>query len=141
MLFTPKKYKYKKSQKGSLNNKLKLISNTKTFSNKLLKIVFLEFGCLTTKQLIAIRFLIKKSIKKKGFVRFCVFPQKAISKKPLEIRMGKGKGNVSHWAAKIAAGSVLCKVVYKQKFELILLKHLNRVKIKIPLKVVVKKNN
>jgi ribosomal protein L16/L10AE len=52
-----------------------------------------------------------------------------------------GKGNVFHWAAKIAAGSVLCKVLYKQKFELILLKHLNRVKIKIPLKVVVKKNN
>jgi ribosomal protein L16/L10AE len=42
-----------------------------------------------------------------------------------------GKGNVFHWAAKIAAGSVLCKVLYKQKFELILLKHLNRVKIKI----------
>jgi len=45
--------------------------------------------------------------------------------------MGKGKGNVSHWAAKIAAGSVLYKVVYKQKFELILLKHLNHVKIKV----------
>jgi large subunit ribosomal protein L16 len=137
MLFTPKRYKYKKHQKGALNNACKSILKFSEFLPNTIKLVFSEFGSITTKQLVAIRFLIKKCIKKKGFVRFCVFPQKAISKKPLEIRMGKGKGNISHWAAKVCVGSILCKIIYKQKFEQNVLKSLNRIKIKIPLKVVI----
>jgi large subunit ribosomal protein L16 len=141
MLFTPKKYKYKKNQKGSLNNTCKTTVNFNAFTPTLLKLVFTEFGSITTKQLIAIRFMIKKYIKKKGFVRFCIFPQKAISKKPLEIRMGKGKGNISHWAAKVNVGSVLCKIIYKKKFEQNLIKSLNRVKIKIPLNIILIKKS
>eukprot|EP01041_Mallomonas_annulata_P000677 gene677-1298_t len=52
--------------------------------------------------------VVTKCIKKTGRLRFKIFPQTPITKKPIEVRMGKGKGNVDHWVVKIKPGTMLC---------------------------------
>lgn len=137
-MFTPKKFKYKKFQKGSVPNKIKkFFSFQCNHKFPSLKLIAVEFGALSTKQLVAIRFLIKKFIKKKGFLRFKCFPSHGISKKPLEIRMGKGKGNFSYWITKLQKGSVICEIYYKRTHKLALLRGLKRVRLKIPLKTII----
>lgn len=138
MMFSPKKFKYKKFQKGSVPNKIKKLNSFEYYHKfSSLKLIVLEFGTLSTKQLVAIRFLIKKFVKKKGFLRFRVFPSHGISKKPLEIRMGKGKGNFSHWVTKLQKGSVICEIFYKKKYKLLLVRGLKKVRLKIPLNTIV----
>lgn len=138
MLFIPKNSKYKKFQKGSLIRNVDNLRNLKICRNKSLKLICVEFGNLTTKQLVAIRFLVKKLIKKKGFVRFRIFPQWGISKKPLEIRMGKGKGNLSHWITKLRYGTTICEIFYKKRYKSLLTRGLKKIRIKISLKTIVK---
>jgi large subunit ribosomal protein L16 len=94
MLFTPKKTKFKKRQKGK---RLNTITNVRSlfklnFGNIGLKSI--ESGHLTSKQINTIRQTVNKIIKKKGKLRINIFPNTPMSKKPLEVRMGKGKGNV-----------------------------------------------
>ena len=94
MLFTPKKTKFKKRQKGK---RLNTITNVRSlfklnFGNIALKSI--ESGHLTSKQINTIKQTVTKIIKKKGKLRINIFPNTPISKKPLEVRMGKGKGNV-----------------------------------------------
>ena len=138
MLFSPNNSKFKKYQKGSITNKLQNNFNLNKFSNNFIKLISNEFGDLTVKQLTSIRFLIKKFIKKKGLVKFSVFPQRFISKKPLEIRMGKGKGNFSHWSAKVKQGTVICEILYKKRYLRSILKVLKRAQIRLPLKTLIK---
>jgi large subunit ribosomal protein L16 len=139
MIFTPRKFKYKKCQKGSLPNKIKSFYSFQ-YCNKFpcLKLISLEFGILSTKQLTAIRFLIKKFTKKKGFLRFKIFPSHGVTKKPLEIRMGKGKGNFSHWVNKLQKGTVICEIFYKKKNKVLLIRGLKKIKMKIPINTTVK---
>lgn len=108
MLFTPKKFKFKKQQKRNNFNKIYSSLNDKLNSNLYLKAV--SFGRITSKQLISIRQTIKKNIKKVGKIQFHIFPQTPISKKPKEIRMGKGKGSVDHWISKIKIGQIICEI-------------------------------
>lgn len=96
MKFIPKKSKYKKQFKGALTNQLsKNICSNKIFVGKIgLKAI--ESGILNSSQFEAIRQSIKKIIKKAGRLIFVIFPHVPKTKKPLEIRMGKGKGSVDH---------------------------------------------
>ena len=131
MLFIPKKSKFKKQQKGRAFNK---ISNNLNF-NKIegdLGLKALSFGKITSKQLKAIRQLINKIIKKSGQLQMCAFPQTPITKKPKEIRMGKGKGNVDHWVLKVKPGFILCKI--RTNSLLLCSKALNLVKFRFPIK-------
>jgi large subunit ribosomal protein L16 len=109
MLFIPKSKKFKKSQKGSLQNRI-----TKTSPFFQLKgcvgLRAAASGRLTSKQLVSIKKIINKIIKKSGRLIMNLFPHLPVSKKPKEIRMGKGKGNVDRWVSKILAGSLLCEV-------------------------------
>ena len=109
MLFIPKSKKFKKFQKGSLQNRI-----TKTGSLFQLKgcagLRAVFSGRLTSKQLVSIRKIINKTIKKAGQLNMNLFPHLPVSKKPKEIRMGKGKGSVDRWVSKILAGSLLCEV-------------------------------
>lgn len=108
MQFVPLKQKYKKQQKGKVFNK---IVNTKTFLKYgQIGLVVLSFSRLDSKQLVAVFNNLRKKIKKKGKLIMSVFPQTPITKKPIEVRMGKGKGNVSHWVARVRPGTLLCEI-------------------------------
>jgi large subunit ribosomal protein L16 len=113
MLLIPRKTKYKKHHKGrnlnKINNNISLHNLTNlNFLNLSLKAI--TFGKLNSNQCIAIKQSINKIIKKKGRLKFYIFPQVAVSKKPLEVRMGKGKGPVDHWISKINSGTVLLEI-------------------------------
>jgi len=109
MLFIPKKIKFKKQQKKTNFNRI--YSNFYNLSSKnTFGLKAVSFGRITSKQLISIRQTIKKNIKKVGKLTFHVFPQTPISKKPKEIRMGKGKGAVDHWICKIKTGQIICEI-------------------------------
>lgn len=134
MLFVPKNLKYKKYNKGK---SFKKIFNNKPiipFFSPSLKLISKNFGQLNSKQFIMIRFLIKKVIKKRGYLRFNIYPQKPVSKKPLEMRMGKGKGNINHWVCKIKVGVLICQIFYKKKIERNVLKILKQVQLRLPVK-------
>jgi large subunit ribosomal protein L16 len=133
MLFTPKSSKYKKSQKGSLPNKLKNNYTLSDWAIKSTRLIAVSFGNISAQQLSAVRFLIKKYLKKKAFIKFSVFPQRAVSKKPSEIRMGKGKGNFSHWSANVKVGTVICEIFYKLKLKRRVFKVLKRAQIRFSL--------
>lgn len=107
MILQPKKTKYQKVRKGKLN-KFVYKSNLHfgTFGLKAL-----ESGLITAKQLEAARQAITRKIKKRGKIWIKIFPNIPVTKKPTEIRMGKGKGNVSHWVSKIRGGSILFEIV------------------------------
>jgi large subunit ribosomal protein L16 len=127
----PKKTKYKKQQRGSFSNRSSNLADINAFSCRLsLRIV--ESGELTSKHIDTLRKTLNKSIKKKGFFRVFVFCDIPVTKKPLEIRMGKGKGSVDHWITKLKWGSLLC-YVKTSNFNLAL-KALRNVQYRLPLK-------
>jgi len=138
MLFSPKSFKYKKHQKGSFSNKLSNLWLLKKKTNNCIKLISASHGRITTKQLIAVRFLIRKFIKKKGFLIFRIFPQKPVSKKSAGIRMGKGKGSFDFWAADIKAGVVICEILYKIVYKRRIIKILKRASLRLPLKTKIK---
>lgn len=95
MLLCPRSTKYKKLQKGKPFNKTNfLITLDKLNNRKTVKLIATENGRITAKQLNAINLSLRKIIKKKGSFIFNVFPHTPVTKKPAEVRMGKGKGNV-----------------------------------------------
>jgi large subunit ribosomal protein L16 len=106
MLF-PKKLKYKKVRKGKLK-KYEYKPNSLKFGTIGLKAI--NSGLITSKQIEAARQAITRKIKRKGRVWVCIFPDQPITKKPVEVRMGKGKGPFSHWAFKVRGGCTLFEV-------------------------------
>ncbi len=81
------------------------------------KVSFGEFGLkatgrgrITARQIEAARRTITRTVKRGGKLWIRVFPDKPISKKPLEVRMGKGKGNVEYWVAQIQPGRMLYEI-------------------------------
>jgi large subunit ribosomal protein L16 len=67
----------------------------------------LERGKITARQIEAARRAMTRHVKRQGQIWIRIFPDVPVTKKPLEVRMGKGKGNVEYWAAKIQPGKVL----------------------------------
>jgi len=104
MFLQPKKTKYKKYRKGRLP-KLEHRSNKLKFGTLGLKA--LESGCISARQIEAARQAITRKIRRAGKVWIRIFPDLPITAKPIEVRMGKGKGNVDHWVARIGGGSIL----------------------------------
>lgn len=103
-MLAPKKVKWRKQQKG----KMRGISKGGT------NVVFGEYGLqalscgfVTSRQIEAARIAISRHIKRGGKLYIRVFPDKPISKKPAETRMGKGKGNPEEWVAVIRPGRVM----------------------------------
>ena len=115
MKFIPNKLKFKKYQKGKNFN---IISKPTSFiQNKRLGVICLkalESSRLSSTQLQATFKSIRKLIKKNGKIIFKTFPHNPITKKPLEVRMGKGKGPVNSWISKVSVGSVLCEIQSKK---------------------------
>ncbi|WP_297386741.1 50S ribosomal protein L16 [Acidiferrobacter sp.] len=103
-MLQPKRTKFRKQHKGR-NRGLASRGNKVSFGEFGLKA--LGRGRLTSRQIEAARRALTRSIKRGGRVWIRVFPDKPISKKPLEVRMGKGKGNPEYWVALIQPGKVL----------------------------------
>jgi len=103
----PKKTKYRKQMK--LRNRGNAKAGTKvSFGEYGLKAV--TRGRITARQIEAARRAITRSIKRGGKVWIRIFPDKPVSKKPLEVRMGGGKGNVEYWVAQVQPGRVLYEI-------------------------------
>jgi large subunit ribosomal protein L16 len=103
-MLQPKRSKYRKQQKGR-NQGLASRGNRVSFGEFGLKAV--GRGRMTSRQVEAARRAMTRHIKRGGKIWIRVFPDKPISKKPLEVRMGSGKGNVEYWVAEIKPGKVL----------------------------------
>jgi large subunit ribosomal protein L16 len=103
-MLQPKKTKFRKQQKGR-NRGLALRGNKVSFGEYGLQST--ARGRLTARQIEAARRALTRHIKRGGRVWIRVFPDKPVSKKPLEVRMGKGKGNPEYWVAQIKPGSML----------------------------------
>ena len=106
MLF-PKKTKFKKQFKGKLTGKTKKGNNI-IYGKYAIKT--LEEIRLTSKQIEAARKIIIRKMKKLGFLWTRIFPDTPVSTKPTENRMGKGKGTISFWAAKVKKGQILYEI-------------------------------
>lgn len=104
MLLQPKNKKYKKQKKGKLS-KINFRSNKLKFGTFGLKAI--KSGFISAKQIEAARQAINRRLKKSGKIWIRIFPNVPVIAKPLEARMGKGRGNVSHWACRVSAGSIL----------------------------------
>lgn len=103
-MLQPKRTKFRKQHKGR-NRGLASRGNKVSFGEFGLKAT--GRGRLTARQIEAARRALTRSIKRGGRVWIRVFPDKPISKKPLEVRMGKGKGNPEYWVALVQPGTVL----------------------------------
>jgi large subunit ribosomal protein L16 len=106
-MLQPKRTKFRKQMKGR-NRGLAQAGNKVSFGEFGLKAV--GRGRITARQIEAARRTISRSVKRGGKLWIRVFPDKPVSKKPLEVRMGKGKGNVEYWVAQIQPGLVLYEI-------------------------------
>jgi len=103
-MLQPKKVKHRKMFKGR-NRGAAMRGNTLAFGNFGLQAM--TSGFLTARQIEAARIAMTRHVKRGGKVWIRVFPDKPISKKPAETRMGKGKGNPEAWVAPVKRGRVL----------------------------------
>jgi large subunit ribosomal protein L16 len=110
MQFIPSNTKYKKQQKGKSICRINKNVNFFRLNFGIIGLKSKAFGRLTTNQIKTIRQTINKVMKKQGRLKLNIFPQTPITKKPLEIRMGKGKGNVEHWVCKVKTGMLLLEI-------------------------------
>ena len=106
-MLQPKKVKHRKQQKGRNRGK----------SHRGSKLSFGDYGLqalacrrITARQIEAARIAMTRYVKRGGKIWIRVFPDKPITKKPLEVRQGKGKGNVEYWVALIKPGRVLFEI-------------------------------
>jgi len=103
-MLQPKRTKFRKQQKGR-NRGLATTGNKISFGEYGLKAT--DRGRVTARQIEAARRAMTRHIKRGGKIWIRVFPDTPITKKPVEVRMGKGKGNVEYWVAKVQPGKVL----------------------------------
>jgi large subunit ribosomal protein L16 len=106
-MLQPKRTKHRKMQKGRMKGDAKR-GATIAFGSYGLKA--LEQHWLTDRQIEAARQALTRHMKREGNVWIRVFPDKPITRKPLEVRMGKGKGNLEFWAAVVKPGRILFEV-------------------------------
>jgi len=107
MALIPSKPKYRKQQKGTMKGKAKA-GQFVEFGDYGMQI--LDRGRITNQQIEACRVAINRYFSRKGKVWIRIFPDKPITKKPAETRMGKGKGGTDHWVAVALPGRILFEV-------------------------------
>jgi len=103
-MLQPKRTKYRKSQKGRVKG-MATRGHTIAFGSFGLKAA--EMGLLTARQLEAARVAVTRAMKREGQVWIRVFPDKPVTRKPAEVRMGKGKGAPEFWVAAVKPGTIL----------------------------------
>ncbi len=106
-MLQPKRTKFRKQQKGR-NRGLADVGSRVSFGEYGLKAT--GRGRITARQIEAARRAITRHVKRGGKIWIRIFPDKPITKKPLEVRQGKGKGNVEYWVAQIQPGRMLYEI-------------------------------
>ncbi|MGD8908794.1 MAG: 50S ribosomal protein L16 [Chromatiales bacterium] len=106
-MLQPKRTKFRKQHKGR-NRGLAFAGSTVSFGEFGLKST--GRGRITARQIEAARRAITRHVKRGGKIWIRIFPDKPITKKPLEVRQGKGKGNVEYWVAQIQPGRMLYEI-------------------------------
>lgn len=106
-MLAPKRVKYRKKHKGRMRGKARR-GNRVSFGEYGLQAV--EPAWITNRQIEAARVAMTRHIKRGGKVWIRIFPDKPITKKPAETRMGKGKGAFDHWVAVVKPGRIICEL-------------------------------
>ena len=106
-MLQPKRTKFRKQQKGR-NRGLAQRGSTVSFGEYALKST--DRGRMTARQIEAARRTITRHVKRGGKLWIRVFPDVPITKKPIEVRQGKGKGNVEYWIAQVQPGRILYEI-------------------------------
>ena len=106
-MLQPKKTKFRKQQKGRMKGNA---GRGHQLSNGTFGIKSLDANFLTARQIEAARIAATRFMKREGSLWIRIFPDKPITKKPLEVRMGKGKGAVEYWAAVVKPGRMLFEI-------------------------------
>ena len=106
-MLMPKKTKYRKSHRGRRKGNSKG-GNTVNFGDYGIQAV--ETSYVTGRQIEAARITITRTMKRGGKVWINIFPHKPITKKPAEVRMGKGKGSIEYWACRVKPGRIMFEV-------------------------------
>jgi len=106
-MLQPKRTKYRKKQKGRVKGVAQR-GHTIAFGNFALKT--LEPGWINSRQIEAARIAMTRYMKREGQVWIRIFPDKPVTKKPAEVRMGKGKGAPEYWVATVKPGRILFEV-------------------------------
>ena len=103
-MLQPKKTKFRKAQKGRMKG---FSQRGHRLSDGTFGIKSLDSKFITSRQIEAARIAATRYMKREGQLWIKIFPDKPITKKPLEVRMGKGKGNVEYWVALVQPGKVM----------------------------------
>jgi large subunit ribosomal protein L16 len=103
-MLMPKRVKYRKQMRGRMKGTAQR-GNEVTFGDY--GLMALEPAWITSRQIEACRRTIMRHIKRRGKVWIRIFPDKPVTKKPAETRMGKGKGSVDHWVAVVKPGRIM----------------------------------
>jgi large subunit ribosomal protein L16 len=106
-MMQPKRTKFRKQMKGT-NRGMTFNGNKVSFGEFGLKST--EHGRITARQIEAARRVITRYVKRGGKLWIRIFPDVPVTKKPLEVRMGSGKGNVEYWVAKVQPGKMLYEI-------------------------------
>ena len=106
-MLQPKKLKYRKQQKGRMKG-LSWRGSQLAFGSFGIK--SLETEWITARQIEAARQAITRYMKRQGKVWIRIFPDKPVTKKPAEVRMGKGKGDIDHYVARVTPGRILFEI-------------------------------
>lgn len=106
-MLSPKRVKWRKQQTGRMKGKANR-GNTITFGEYAIQA--LSCGYVTNRQIEAARIAMTRKIKRGGNVWIKIFPDKVLTKKPAEVRMGKGKGSPDSWVAVIKPGRVMFEI-------------------------------
>ena len=103
-MLQPKKVKFRKQQKGRIKG---MAGRGHTIAFGSFAIKALEPGRITSRQIEACRITISRTMKREGKIWIRIFPSKPITKKPAEVRMGKGKGSPEYWVAPVKPGTIM----------------------------------
>lgn len=106
-MLQPRRQKYRKQHKGR-NRGLAYKGSSISFGSFALK--SLEFSRITSRQIESARIALTRNMKREGKVWIRIFPDKPITSKPAEVRMGKGKGAVDHYVAEVQPGRILFEI-------------------------------
>ncbi|MCB7481219.1 50S ribosomal protein L16 [Gramella sp. MT6] len=106
-MLQPKRTKYRKQQKGRMKG---LSQRGHRLSNGTFGIKSMDSSFVTARQIEAARIAATRYMKREGSIWIKIFPDKPITKKPLEVRMGKGKGAVEYWAAVVKPGRIMFEI-------------------------------
>lgn len=106
-MLQPKRTKYRKVQKGRMKG---VSQRGNQLSNGMFGIKSLDSSFITSRQIESARVAATRYMKREGQLWIKIFPDKPITKKPLEVRMGKGKGAVEYWVAVVKPGRILFEV-------------------------------